>query len=645
MDGSSSTARPQFTSQTSIPRQQGTLYLPSPGPAPAVRPPQHQTLPEDPTASYISGAPLLPNYQPQQPQHQFAPAQAFYYAPPFVPGLDSSADPLQFQQYQTYPSVLGLGQGTYVPSWQPDNLVQNCPICENTFTLFYRRHHCRKCGRVVCAPCSSFRLTLPSSAVVRPPNEIPPSQGADGSGMHQNQWGGFLGVANNNTASGSASSNRHSWAGSLTPADPTGLGLFDWSAAMDGMEDVRVCSECNSSALNIAPGNSQMQSFNNLPGIYRGWNGASSSNNQIRPPPPPELWPTSGVNTPNVSDVHGRRRRQSLQGGRSLPYTYDPSTPPSRGYSPYPPSSISQQPTPSAQQTIPPPHANSSSNTPQNSILPSSVSKYTSYFGAPERLFSFGSSSSATPVTQQTHAVPSNNINQNLPQFTQIRNHPRNTHSHPSRSRNALPPVPQAPPAQPVVKLKETDYCPICTLPLPPIPDNGDETLRETHIQDCIRSHESASSPRRPSVSPSAVGSPANNPTGESGPVNMIEFLRQSGTAKVGGRMVVYKAKEEDTWDYSSGRDESDNKSQKSADLSSEEIEGLEDGTLAPPSKKQKEKQKVRKKAECVICFEEFEVGEAIARLECLCRYHKTCIREWFDRKGNGDCPVHAIRE
>jgi len=26
---------------------------------------------------------------------------------------------------------------------------------------------------------------------------------------------------------------------------------------------------------------------------------------------------------------------------------------------------------------------------------------------------------------------------------------------------------------------------------------------------------------------------------------------------------------------------------------------------------------------ECVICFEEFEIGCEIARLECLCRYHK----------------------
>ena len=29
--------------------------------------------------------------------------------------------------------------------------------------------------------------------------------------------------------------------------------------------------------------------------------------------------------------------------------------------------------------------------------------------------------------------------------------------------------------------------------------------------------------------------------------------------------------------------------------------------------------------AECVICFEEYEVGDEMARLECLCRFHKVC--------------------
>lgn len=44
--------------------------------------------------------------------------------------------------------------------------------------------------------------------------------------------------------------------------------------------------------------------------------------------------------------------------------------------------------------------------------------------------------------------------------------------------------------------------------------------------------------------------------------------------------------------------------------------------------------------AECTICLEEFEVGVGMARLECLCRFHAKCIREWFvDHPGR--CPVH----
>ncbi|XP_065064271.1 E3 ubiquitin-protein ligase ZNRF1-like [Rhopilema esculentum] len=42
---------------------------------------------------------------------------------------------------------------------------------------------------------------------------------------------------------------------------------------------------------------------------------------------------------------------------------------------------------------------------------------------------------------------------------------------------------------------------------------------------------------------------------------------------------------------------------------------------------------------ECVICFEEMSKGETIARLPCLCVYHKTCIDDWFKRSRT--CPEH----
>ncbi|XP_029369968.1 E3 ubiquitin-protein ligase ZNRF2-like [Echeneis naucrates] len=42
---------------------------------------------------------------------------------------------------------------------------------------------------------------------------------------------------------------------------------------------------------------------------------------------------------------------------------------------------------------------------------------------------------------------------------------------------------------------------------------------------------------------------------------------------------------------------------------------------------------------ECSICLEEMEQGETIARLPCLCIYHKGCIDKWF--KVNRSCPEH----
>ncbi|CAG5116484.1 unnamed protein product [Candidula unifasciata] len=44
-------------------------------------------------------------------------------------------------------------------------------------------------------------------------------------------------------------------------------------------------------------------------------------------------------------------------------------------------------------------------------------------------------------------------------------------------------------------------------------------------------------------------------------------------------------------------------------------------------------------KGECVICFEELTQGDTIARLPCLCIYHKGCIDKWFEI--NRSCPEH----
>ncbi|OUM52915.1 hypothetical protein BVG19_g2149 [[Candida] boidinii] len=60
-----------------------------------------------------------------------------------------------------------------VAVWQPDEDVTNCCICHSSFTFFHRKHHCRKCGRIVCGDCSSvFTNYLPLTYVVCPPSQV-----------------------------------------------------------------------------------------------------------------------------------------------------------------------------------------------------------------------------------------------------------------------------------------------------------------------------------------------------------------------------------------------------------------------------------------------------------------------------------------
>jgi len=46
------------------------------------------------------------------------------------------------------------------PVWVPDKLLKNCMVCEVKFTAINRRHHCRKCGKLLCGGCSSKKFKL-----------------------------------------------------------------------------------------------------------------------------------------------------------------------------------------------------------------------------------------------------------------------------------------------------------------------------------------------------------------------------------------------------------------------------------------------------------------------------------------------------
>ncbi|OCT87522.1 FYVE, RhoGEF and PH domain-containing protein 6 [Xenopus laevis] len=50
--------------------------------------------------------------------------------------------------------------GSKAPIWIPDGRVTMCMICTSEFTLTWRRHHCRACGKIICQACSTNKHSL-----------------------------------------------------------------------------------------------------------------------------------------------------------------------------------------------------------------------------------------------------------------------------------------------------------------------------------------------------------------------------------------------------------------------------------------------------------------------------------------------------
>lgn len=54
------------------------------------------------------------------------------------------------------------------PIWIPDVEAPKCMSCGATFTVVKRRHHCRNCGKIFCARCSSNSVPLPKFGHTKP---------------------------------------------------------------------------------------------------------------------------------------------------------------------------------------------------------------------------------------------------------------------------------------------------------------------------------------------------------------------------------------------------------------------------------------------------------------------------------------------
>ncbi|KAI0107621.1 hypothetical protein GGR51DRAFT_516235 [Nemania sp. FL0031] len=117
---------------------------------------------------HISSPSIQPGHHPPEPQTFTLAGQTLQVAEPArPPSASSSLNPIA-------PVFMPRPQQFTLPKWQPDSEVTHCPICSMRFGLFFRKHHCRKCGRVVCDRCSPHSITIPHQYIVRPPGDLGP---------------------------------------------------------------------------------------------------------------------------------------------------------------------------------------------------------------------------------------------------------------------------------------------------------------------------------------------------------------------------------------------------------------------------------------------------------------------------------------
>jgi hypothetical protein len=72
------------------------------------------------------------------------------------------------EENQLRASVGGKARPTLVKAtvlgpqpWVSDDERRTCTLCDRKFHPFFRRHHCRMCGIIICSKCSPSRVCLP----------------------------------------------------------------------------------------------------------------------------------------------------------------------------------------------------------------------------------------------------------------------------------------------------------------------------------------------------------------------------------------------------------------------------------------------------------------------------------------------------
>jgi FYVE/RhoGEF/PH domain-containing protein 5/6 len=76
----------------------------------------------------------------------------------FLKNKKSRVSPNSSKRFQN--AILSDEEQIILPVWAPNKSSKSCSNCQKEFTLINRRHHCRKCGKLVCSSCSQRKMRI-----------------------------------------------------------------------------------------------------------------------------------------------------------------------------------------------------------------------------------------------------------------------------------------------------------------------------------------------------------------------------------------------------------------------------------------------------------------------------------------------------
>ena len=508
--------------------------------------------------------------------------------------LQSSAPP---RQHRT-PS--NSSRGYVVPRWQPDNEVSECPICHRQFGFLFRRHHCRKCGRVVCNDCSPHRITIPRQYIVHPPGTLEDSLSPsdiptiDLTGGDDDEDGRYAGLPYRRS-----------------------------NPALGGGEKVRLCNPCvpdpQPELLAESGELPQSQSFLAMGQQRELFSGRPNEPQQPLPSTltefprfqyPPNIWPTRSTESDTQLYARLQHPGTRLNLGMDEEHNEPGSTPEAYTASSRYPIMVST-PTTTFGGT-----AEQEQGPPQNHYAPSMPLMHSRYHSLDSRdaplpplpLFNTRPRiSSMLDSSRNYYGMPP-------PAF------PSGTPSRPSGPQPAASTTAPRPARR---RIREEDICPVCRRELPPKGPNGEETERENHVMECISRHDTST----PTL-------PQSLPIPQSNTSTSLPAATQIRTQTFGASGPT----------ISIATSNATSSSTPTAPVRRPHVPGMirftateKDCTPQPNSDGELDESSV----ECSICMIEYEVGERLVRLECWCKFHEECIVEWVGR--GGGCPLHKI--